>query len=351
MKTLKTLKHIIFSFAFVLALGLMLSASTEAKAATTIVSETKDEGAEIKAVGSTVYHHGTNIKINGKAIKKSKKKVRAILYNENYTEYEIPASYYSRNYYATAADYEKAMQKTTYKKGTGYDFYFKKPGTYTFTWDTYYTESSSWDEVPGQTYSVRNVKVVKTTHTKKYKVLKDTNVFKYVKLGKAKYTYSRKSSETSSSSTTAVKKYLTGTSGKLNIKTNSNYAITSILVMTYDKEGKAVYTQVANKQNVAYGLNAYDTTLQNVVAGVDKNKGNLTRDLLKRTYVYVGYQNKFTGAYSKFTIKTDAQGEKYIETEWKYAGADAEVQKDTYYNYNYFYPDGNCYKTFVFSIK
>lgn len=347
MKTLKTLKHIIFSFAFVLALGMMLAAGTEAKAATTTVVEKDDETPQVVAIGASTYVYGDNIKINGKAIKKFKKKVRAIKYSENPTAYRIVASCYDREYYNSAADYAKAS-RATYKPAVGYDFYFKKAGTYTFTWDTYSCDYD-WASVPGQNYGVRNVTIYKTTHTKSYKVVKDTNVFKYVKLGKAKYTYSRKSSETSGSSTNVVKKYLTGTSGKLNIKTNSNYAITSILVMTYDKEGKAVYTQVANKQNVAYGLNAYDTTLQNVVAGVDKNKGYLNRDLLKRTYVYVGYQNKFTGAYSKFTIKTDAQGKKYIENEWKYAGAGEQVQKDTYYNY--FYPDGNCYQTFVFSIK
>lgn len=347
MKTLKTLKHIIFSFAFVLALGMMLAAGTEAKAATTTVVEKDDQTPEVVSIGSQTYVYGNNIKINGKAIKKSKKKVRALLDSESPKAYRIMASCYDREFYNSAADYEKAS-RAKYYPAYGYYFYFKKAGTYTFTWDTYDCDYE-WASVPGQTYEIRNVTVYKTTHTKSYKVVKDTNVFKYVKLGKAKYTYSRKSSETSSSSTTAVKKYLTGTSGKLNIKTNSNYAITSIIVMTYDKEGNRVYTQVANKQNVAYGLNAYDTTLYNVVAGVDKNKGNLSRQLMKRTYVYIGYQDKFTGAYSKFTIKTDAQGEKYIETEWKNAGADAQVQKDT--NYNYFSPDGSCYNTFVFSIK
>ena len=329
MKTLKTLKHIIFSFAFVLALGLMLSDGTEAKAAVTTVTKTDISTPEINYVGYSISVTGSNIKINNKAVKKSKKKVRAILTDEDPTYYYIPASYVdSREYYNTAADYEKAQNSYSYKAAKSYTFVFKKAGTYTFSWDSYDYEID-YVQVPGKTYYVRNVTVEKTTHVRKIKVLKDGNVLKSIQLGKAKVTNKASYGEASDSYKTVSNKYLTGTSGKLNIKLNSNYAITSILVMTYDKEGNQVYQQVNNKSTVTYGDYLYDTTTYNVETGVDMNKKNFVKSLMKKTVVFIGYRNKFTGDYSKYTIKTDAQGEKYIEAEYLYAGKDYEGNPNT----------------------
>ncbi|MBQ8199212.1 MAG: hypothetical protein IJZ76_07290 [Lachnospiraceae bacterium] len=226
----------------------------------------------------------------------------------------------------------------------------------------------------GQAYSVKDVEITKTTYTYKVKVVKDTNVFKYVKLGKAKVTNSAKSSETSSSSTYVSNRYLTGTSGKLNIKTNSTYEITSIVVMTYDKDGNQVYRNVDNKQTIAYGLNAYDSTLYDVMPGVDKNKKNFSRQLMKRTYVYVGYRNKHTGEYTKFAVKEDANKETYCEVEYQRPGVDYEgkpytLNKNQHYGSlstalswyggvggvyendgSYIRRDG-CYSTFTFRLK
>ncbi len=371
---MKTLKNIIFSFAFVLALGMMLAAGTDAKAATTTVTENCEQTPEVMEVGE-VYPitDGINIKINNKAIKKSKKKVRAILTDKENAGCIIPASYYEREYYNSVADYEKAKDNTKAMTTYDYTFVFKKAGTYTFTWDKYYS-STEWVAVPGQTYKLRNVKVTKTTYTKKIKVVKDERVLKSIKLGKAKYTYSRKKSETKSSGTTVVNKYLTGTSGKLDVKLNSTYEITSIVVMTYDKDGNQVYRNVDNKQTIAYGLNAYDSTLYDVMPGVDKNKKNFSRQLMKRTYVYVGYRNKHTGEYTKFAVKEDANKETYCEVEYQRPGVDYEgkpytLNKNQHYgplstalsryggvggvyenDGSYIRRDG-CYNTFTFSLK
>jgi len=363
---MKTLKNIIFSFAFVLALGMMLAAGTDAKAATTTVTESYEQTPEVMNVGDTYnIYDGINVKINNKAVKKSRKKVRAILTDKENAGCIIPASYYEREFYNSVADYEKAKDNTTAKATCDYTFVFKKAGTYTFTWERYYSRAR-WVDVPGQTYKLRNVEVTKYVYTKKIKVVKDASVIKSIKLGKAKYTYNRKNSETKNSSTVVVNKYLTGTSGKLDVKLNSNYQITSILVMTYDKDGNQVYQQVNNKQTVAYGLNKYDTTLYNVETGVDMNKKSFKKNLMKKTVVFIGYKDKFTGEYSKYTIKVDpTTQEKYIEVEYQNYGKDDDgkpypvetrkVYGSLYHNYGYssgYSSYGNgCVKVCEFKLK
>lgn len=382
MKVMKNIRQIIFSFALVLALGVTLSMTTDAKAATIVKQDVRP--AMVSYVGNSYslygeekymakvyvgseynpttgeweskyeeeertrsyWDEGTNIKINGKKVTKLKKKVRAILQSKNNRGYEFPVAYYNRAYYNTYADYLKATQKDTYKVKYDYEFVFRKAGTYTFTWETYRLEEKDDVEVSQDPYIylTNNYDVIKVVHTQKVKVLKDANYIKSITLGKAKYTNKATYKEGSSSTKRVVNKYLTGTQGKLTVKTNKNYSVNSIIVQTYDAEGNTVYQAVNNKGIVSYGAYAWD----GYPKATEKVKERISKDLLKETTVYVGLTDKFTGAYTKYTIKTDTDGTKYVETEYKNSALDKEPTTDRgLYNWSY----SGCSDAYTFYIK
>ena len=147
--------------------------------------------------------------------------------------------------------------------------------------------------------------VIKTTYSRKYKVLATSKVISSVQLGKTKLSSTNKYGAYSSSSS-SKRAFLTGNSGKLTVKTaDKNYSITSIIVETYDKNGKAVYTKVSNKKKINYGLNNSKNAYADPYGVYSYNYSSH----YKPTTVYVTYKNKFTGAFSKVnSITKDANG-------------------------------------------
>lgn len=157
--------------------------------------------------------------------------------------------------------------------------------------------------------------VIKTTYSRTYKVLKTSGVISSVTLGKKTLTNSNTNAAYSSSSS-SKRSFLTGTSGKLTVKTaSSNYSIMSIVVRTYDKNGKPVYKKVSNKKKITYG--AYKSK--------DSYSGSAysytSSSLYKPTTIYVSYKNKFTGAFYKVnSISTDSSGNTVFSVTYRNEG-------------------------------
>lgn len=169
--------------------------------------------------------------------------------------------------------------------------------------------------------------VIKTIYSRQYKVLKTYEVISSVQLGKAKITSTSNRGAYSSSSSSS-RSFLTGSKGKLTVKVaDKNYSITSIVVKTYDKEGKPVYTKVGNKKNVNFGaykpLSKYNSTYSTYSYS--------RTSLFKPTTVYVFYKNKFTGAYSTVDkIEKDVYGDYKFTYTYKNANSD---KAETYTSY------------------
>lgn len=157
--------------------------------------------------------------------------------------------------------------------------------------------------------------VIKTTYSRQYKVLKTSRIISSVQLGKTKLTKSDSCGAYSSSSS-SQRAFLSGNSGKLTVKAaDSNYSITSIVVLTYDKEGKPVYTKVNNKKKINFGLNKSKDSYTSKYSSYSKTS------LYKETTVYVCYKNKFTGAFSKVnSITKNKYGNYEISVTYRNAG-------------------------------
>lgn len=341
MKTYKMMKKIILSLAVMFMFGMVFATEVDTEAAVTTVTETKEYQPSIVSVGDHMnLNSAANLKINGKAPKKIKKKVKAIYAVTDSAAYYIPASYYDREAYNTYADYKNAQNNFKYYAATDYYFCFQKPGTYTFKYYTY-SYSAKWNDVEGKDYQSYDIEVKKTLHIKKYKVVKDTNIVKSITLGNAKYKNTRVSTAAGKTTSTNVKnQYLKGNSGKLKIAMNNTYKITSIVVLTYDAEGDPVYTQVKNKGKVTFGQYARDDSY---VSTYDAKYNRTNLSLMKETKVYIAYQNKLTGAYTKYTVKTRENGDTYVENEYKYYGND-QVYTGTGLG-------GNCVVSYTFYKK
>ncbi|MBE5881979.1 MAG: hypothetical protein E7289_06725 [Lachnospiraceae bacterium] len=315
MKTFKSLKKIVASFVAVFAFALFFnSADVDAKV-TTIVEKDVQTPSIVEVGDSVTYYDVSGMKINKKSVKKMKSKVKNIVLGSNSTGVYIPASYYSQNAYSSYTAYLNAQNNFKYIGTTDYEFTFKKTGTYTFTWYTYRT-STSYVQVPGKDYGSYDVTVTKVAHTKKYKVVKNSNILKSITLGKAKVTSSRTAKDNGSrSGTTVANYYLSGSSGKIKVSLNSPYKVMSIIVKTYDAEGNAVYQQVKNKGKVVFGKYVRDDSY---IDSYDSKYNSITKDLMKETEVYIAYKNTFTGEYTKHVLKTDAYGRQYVECQYKY---------------------------------
>lgn len=159
--------------------------------------------------------------------------------------------------------------------------------------------------------------VVKTTYSRQYKVLKTSNVISSVQLGKTKLTRAD-SKGAYSSSGSSRRSFLSGKSGKLTVKAaDKNYSITSIVVKTYDKEGKPVYTKVGNKKKVNYGQYKYKSSYSSPSGSYSYSYGSH----YKETTVYVFYKNKFTGAFTRVnSISKDEDGDYVFSVTSRNAG-------------------------------
>lgn len=97
--------------------------------------------------------------------------------------------------------------------------------------------------------------IVKTTYVYEYKIQQPSNgVIKSVQLGKSKYSANVAYGPYNYTSTSVSKRFLTGKSGKVNVKMNKGYAVQSIVAVTYDKDGKRQYQLVKNNGKVTYGV-------------------------------------------------------------------------------------------------
>lgn len=164
--------------------------------------------------------------------------------------------------------------------------------------------------------------VIKTTYSKQYKVLKTSKVISSVQLGKTKLTRADSKSAYSSSSS-SKRAFLSGSSGKLTVKAaDKNYSITSIVVLTYDKEGKPVYTKVSNKKKINYGVNKSMSSYKSSFSTYSYNSVSL----YKPTTVYVCYKNKFTGAFCRVN---SISKNKYGNSEFSVTYWNAGDTKDT----------------------
>lgn len=341
MKVYKMMKHTILSFAVMLVFGWIIAGGVDAKAAVTTVKETVEDRPYILSVGDEIaVYNAANLKINGKAPKKLKKKVKTIYSVTDSDYYYIPASYYDRAAYNTYTDYQNAQNGYKYISATDYYFSFQKPGTYTFKYYTYSTKTTR-NKVEGKDYYSYDVTVTKKLNIKKYKVVKDTNILKSISLGNAKVT--NKTTTTANQKTTGVyvrNQYLKGKSGKLKVALNSTYKITSIVVCTFDKDGKAVYTQAKNKGKVTYGLYPRDNSYTNENYPI---YNSISKGLMKETIVYIGYRNKLTGEYTKHTVKKNNDGSTYVESEYKYYGNTQVYTSNG--------TGGNCVLTYTFYLQ
>ncbi len=172
--------------------------------------------------------------------------------------------------------------------------------------------------------------VVKTVHSRTYKVLKNTNPIASVQLGKAKISTKVSSNGTSSQSTYTSKKFLSGKNGKLTVKmSDKNFAIQSIVVQTYDAQGKAQYQIVKNKKKITFGNYKYLNEYKNM----DGEVRSRYTSLFKPTTVYVFYKNKYTGDACKIDrIYKDQYGEYRFDYTYSYQGdKQPTVVKDNYY--------------------
>ena len=318
MKSLRIKKYLSVILAFAVILGCFSISKIDAQAKSYAVTE-KTKSYDKYGVGSIMYVSGSNIKINGKAVKKLKKKIKAVKRSSDpyaskaYTgKYFSSSSYsgYKGNYEKYEAAYEKFYNTYKWKKSESYEFKFLKPGTYTISYQNYSTVtkydckkySDSWDD-PNR-YTVGLIE----KHIIKVKVATNTSAIKSIKLGSAIYSYKDSSKKYKSVETTKKNPYLKAASAKLVVKANKGYSVTSIIVRTKDKNGNTIYKQVKNKSKIP--INTYKPQSS------DKMYLN---NSYPETEIYIGYKDNFYGTsttYSynettkKFTITTISRGYK-----------------------------------------
>lgn len=301
----------------------------------------------VKELVGTSYSFSnvSNLKINGKAPKKMKKKVKAIQTGNGTTYIRTGAYYTSESAYKNTAAYDAARNKYKYIKHYDYTLDFLKAGTYTITYDQY-SYTTTYTSVPGKGYQLVTPTVTKSHYTYKFKIENSSNAIKSVKLGKkAQITTSESRSNFKSTTKSTRNSFLTGNSGKLSIKTNKGYSITSIIVVTYDREGNSVMTQVNNNKTVVFGQYLKNNSYTSVWNPAYKY---ISKSMYKPTEIYVGYKDNFTGSYTKYYIDGNRVVSEYtsgkentVNTRYATIG-----DKDGYMPYG-----GSCYKKYIFYKK
>ncbi|MCM1158812.1 MAG: hypothetical protein NC300_08815 [Bacteroidales bacterium] len=191
------------------------------------------------------------------------------------------------------------------------------------------------------------VNVIKTTHQIVYKIVKTTSPIASVKLGKAKSTRAVKANGYSTTTTVSRNQFLTGKKGRLTVKSSDkNFTVTSIIVRTYNKDGKPVYQKVKNKSMITYGTQRETSQYEYNSSISDYGYKDSSASMYKPTSVYIGYRNKFTGEFAAYDVITDAKtGEQKIKSTWRNAGAteDSEYTGSTF--------RGNSYSRYDFYKK
>lgn len=340
MKVFNKVKGILYAAALTLTLGVSVSAAkieneptiTYKNAPVSIGTEI-NIGPKIKREDGKYVHLVANLKINGKSLSKSKKKVKAIhtahyaqgVYNPKDVTVYINSSIED----VFAPDSEDAAQQKDSKKYIALDDYtlkFLKTGTYKISYDTYSdlnsTESYNTD---GKTKTVKYT-LKKHHHEEYYKVVQTTKPLKKISLGKNKITYIDKSTGTKTNTKTIINyRFLQGSKGKLTFSPNKNYKITSAYVITYNEKGDAVYTPAGNKKTVKYGTNkskwvderrqivqdanGNDSYKEDPVTGektleYKKVTVGYSNSKYKPTTIVYGYKDSYTGSYTNYALST-----------------------------------------------
>ncbi len=361
----KKLQQAFLTTVVTVALGAVAFSGISADAAT-ITKKPTVNSKETVAIGTqTSVNAVSNFKINGKAYKKYKKKIKVVqtLNNPKYwTNKGTKTNYIDDEFISDTEKYKQSQDNNKYISAQSYSITFLKAGTYTLSYDEYSTGESKTVQNADNVSSTTTYELIKTTYRETYKVVPTTNELKVFALGKTKFTYTTKNSGNKVNTKTVIKnKFLSGNSGKLSMKASSkNYAITSAFVVTYDAQGKVVVTASGNGKKVNYGKyksqgkTVYaktkvdangDTVYKKDASGKDTYEKDY--DLVttsqyaskyKPTTVYYGYKDKFTGDSVTYSVsnKTVYVKEKDDKNETYYV-KDAEGKnvkdEDGYFQY------------------
>ena len=338
---LKQLKHRLCMADTTLALGIAVLIGVEADAATLRI-EPLERTKQTVSVGRTI-NTGTvmNLKINGKSYSKYKKKIKTVrtYYNPEYiTVSGDKIIYVDNEFVPDSEDYkQKTDQNYKYMSGGRYELTFLKTGTYKISYDVYEITRGKTNWNPDGISGTVTYDLTKTHHEDSYKVVTTTDPIKSFTLGKNKITNTYKSSGTKYSCKTVTKyRYLKGKRGKLSIKANKNYKITSAFAVTYNANGEVVVTASGNGKYVTYGTGKQVTKTEeeqyvldangNYVYVLDANgnytympdaNGNPTKQIqsqmittatqtskYKPTEIHYGYKDTYTGSYTNFSVGT-----------------------------------------------
>ena len=330
MKVFNKVKGILYAAALTLTLGVSVSA---AKIENEPTITYKNAPVSIGYEDSSTFNSVANLKINGKSLSKSKKKVKAIRTAHNaqgvYNPKDVTVYINSSIEDVFAPDSEDAAQQKDNTKYIALDDYtlkFLKTGTYKISYDKYYdlnhTENYNSD---GKTKTVKYT-LKKQHYEKYYKVVQTTNPLKKISLGKNKITYIDKSTGTKTNTKTIVNyRFLQGSKGKLTFSPNKNYKITSAYVITYNEKGDAVYTAAGNKKTVKYGTNKSKWVDERRQIVQDANGNNSYKEdqvtgektleykkvtvgysnsKYKPTTIVYGYKDSYTGSYTNYALGT-----------------------------------------------
>ncbi|MDD6072490.1 MAG: hypothetical protein PUC12_17015 [Clostridiales bacterium] len=328
---LKHFKHRLCMAVTTLALGIAVLAGVEADAATLRI-EPLERTKQTVSVGRTI-NTGTvmNLKINGKSYSKYKKKIKTVrtYYDPQYiTVSGDKIIYVDNEFVPDSEDYkQKTDENYKYMGGGKYELTFLKPGTYKISYDVYEITRGKTKWNPDGIAGTVTYDLTKTHHEDSYKVVTTTDPIKSFTLGKNKITNTYKSSGTKYSCKTVTKyRYLKGKRGKLSIKANKNYKITSAFAVTYNTNGDVVVTASGNKKYVTYSTGKKVTKTEKEQYVLDAN-GNYTyvpdangnpTDIIqsqmittatqtskyKPTEIHYGYKDTYTGSYTNYAVST-----------------------------------------------
>lgn len=166
--------------------------------------------------------------------------------------------------------------------------------------------------------TIDSIKVTSTSKNYTYKHVTNYKIKSSLKSAKLKLTANKGAKTTY---TMSIKnRYLKGKSGKLTftMSNKKTFKFNNALVVTRDANGQLGFTVVGNKKNITYSAGAYSDTTTYEKINQDANgdvvdaatgkevKTTVTTstatDKYKRTDIYYGYTNKFTGDYLSYSV-------------------------------------------------
>jgi len=300
----------------------------------------------------------TNLKINGKKYSKGsiKKKVKTVQTAINKRAYEDYKGSYTQILDEDAVYDSQVIEKErqNFKYITTYDYEldFLKTGTYKITFDKYSYGTTEYEKsADGMTRKVTPV-LEKTHYVWTYKVVPTISGAKSIALGKSNVTWTTTKSGSKTTSKTVVKnRYLTGKSGKLVFKMNSNYSLTSAYTVTRNAQGYLVVTATPNKSTITYseaslngaydyakvvkdanGKDVYDEKTGNIVRENPATITGTKTDKYKVTTINYGFKDKYLGNSTKYDVSTRTV---YIPTRPADGNGEVEYQKNADGTYVY----------------